>query len=71
MSTSDPLEMLTAEQLAGLLQISEVTLAGWRSSTNQGIPAGPKFTKVGRAVRYRRADVEAWLARTTPEAGEQ
>lgn len=26
---------------------------------------GPTFVKVGRAVRYRRVDVEAWLAGRT------
>lgn len=29
------------------------------------VGAGPKFIRVGRLIRYRRADVEAWLnART-------
>jgi predicted DNA-binding transcriptional regulator AlpA len=24
--------------------------------------AGPRFLKIGRAVRYRRSDIDAWLA---------
>jgi hypothetical protein len=32
------------------------TLAQWRISGD-----GPAFVKLGRAVRYRRADIERWL----------
>lgn len=52
-----PREFLTSRQLAELLGISESTAILWRM---QG--KGPAFIKVGRSVRYDRADVDAWLA---------
>ena len=42
--------------VAEYLQLPEKTLAEWRS---RGI--GPQYMRVGRYVRYRWADVEAWL----------
>jgi predicted DNA-binding transcriptional regulator AlpA len=32
---------------------------------------GPRFLKVGRMVRYRRADIEAYLAKYTVETSER
>jgi hypothetical protein len=38
---------------------------GWRSEASPLSPkeagAGPRFVRVGRRVRYRTADVDAWL----------
>ena len=48
------------KQLCAELAISSVTATKWRASA-----AGPPFIKVGRLVRYRRADVEAWLRSRT------
>lgn len=50
------MEYLTAKQVAQLLQMKDDTLYQWR---RQG--EGPPFIKLGRTVRYARADVEAWL----------
>lgn len=51
---------LTPRQLAEELDVSLQTLANWRWS---GV--GPRYTKLGDGrsarVRYRRADVDAWL----------
>ncbi len=48
--------LLTPKQAAEYLQIKVQTLATWR---NQG--KGPKFCKVGRAVRYRPQDLETYI----------
>lgn len=48
------------KQLCAYLGISSVTATKWRASA-----AGPPFIKVGRLVRYRRTDVEAWLLSRT------
>lgn len=55
-------ELLSAKQLAHILQISLDTLARWRTTGE-----GPAFHHVGRYVRYSPVDVNAWLAarRTT------
>jgi excisionase family DNA binding protein len=50
-------KMLSVEELAEILQVPEDTIYYWRS---QG--AGPRGIKVGRYVRFRQSDVEAWLA---------
>lgn len=47
-------------QLCADLGISSVTATKWRARAE-----GPPFIKVGRLVRYRRADVDAWLASRT------
>ncbi|VEI03733.1 Predicted transcriptional regulator [Acidipropionibacterium jensenii] len=49
-------EYLTTVQVAGLLNQAAGTLRYWR---HEGI--GPKSFKLGRSVRYRRADIEAWV----------
>jgi excisionase family DNA binding protein len=51
------LAMLTQSECAELLRLSERTLERLRVS---GL--GPKFVRMGRSVRYRQNDVEAWLA---------
>jgi excisionase family DNA binding protein len=49
-------DLLKDHEAAGYLKVPVGTLANWRY---QG--KGPRFVKVGRHVRYRRSDVEAWL----------
>lgn len=50
--------LLSAEDVAGITGLSTETLAQWRSQ-RKGIP----FIKISRnCVRYRQADLEAWLA---------
>jgi excisionase family DNA binding protein len=53
--TSDPL--YTPPEAAEHLRGKERTLERWRHTGG-----GPPFVKVGRAVRYRLSDLEAWLA---------
>ncbi|MFC7942268.1 helix-turn-helix transcriptional regulator [Microbacterium oxydans] len=50
-------ELMTPEQLAEYLQVSTGSLANDRY-----LGKGPRFVKLGaKLVRYRRADVTAWL----------
>ena len=53
-------EFLDKRGLCALLAISSVTATKWRAKAK-----GPPFIKVGRLVRYRRSDVEAWLCKCT------
>jgi excisionase family DNA binding protein len=53
-------EYLDEKRLCALLGISSVTTTKWRVKAK-----GPPFIKVGRLVRYRRSDVEAWLRANT------
>lgn len=49
-------DLATRRQVADYTQTSYPTLARWA-----GEGKGPKFVRLGGAVRYRRADVLAWL----------
>lgn len=53
----------TPTEVAEKTKIPEKTLAQWRW---QG--TGPKYMKIGRHIRYRWSDVEAW-AETQASAG--
>lgn len=52
-----PGDLLTPDQVAAALAMSQRTLAAWRSSRRNPLP----YVKVGSRVRYRRQDVAAWL----------
>jgi len=51
-----PETMLSTRDVAALLGVPEATLRYWRYRDQ-----GPRSFRVGRAVRYRCADVLAWL----------
>lgn len=52
---------LTPEQTADFLNISVRTLAKWRSTGSPSLP----YIKVGRCIRYKLTDLEAYLAKHT------
>jgi predicted DNA-binding transcriptional regulator AlpA len=57
--------ILTPKGVATEYQVSERTLANWRA-----LKQGPRFLKLGkRAVRYRREDIEAFIAGDASEGG--
>jgi excisionase family DNA binding protein len=56
-STLTKTEVMTDKQVASHLNISLATMRRWRLFRK-----GPKFFKMGAAVRYRREDVDRWLA---------
>ena len=49
-------EMLTVDELAALLKVPVATIYRWRSQRD-----GPPGLRIGRYVRFRRAEVDAWL----------
>ncbi len=49
-------ELLTEQQLAAVLHVKVKSLQAWRSRGG-----GPPFVKLGRCVRYRLEDLEAFL----------
>lgn len=62
------IEWLKASEVAAELRVSPGTLANWR---HQGV--GPRYTKLSSAanapVRYRRADLDAYLSARTVQVG--
>ena len=57
-------EIMTPEELAGVLKIQPRTLYDWRLAGT-----GPRYVPLGRGkradIRYRRRDVEEWMDRNT------
>jgi predicted DNA-binding transcriptional regulator AlpA len=49
-------EVLTERQVAAYLNMSVGVLHKWRR-----LDKGPTFVKIGRVIRYKWKDVEAWL----------
>lgn len=52
--------LLTEPQAADFLNLSVRTLQAWRIKL-----AGPDFVRAGRAIRYRRSDLVAWIEANT------
>jgi len=55
--------LITPEELSKALNIAVQTLAGWRSAGT-----GPAYTKLGKSVFYRLADVQEWIKANIVEA---
>lgn len=53
-----PSGLMKPAQAAEYLQISATTLAIWRSTNRSRLP----FVKIGGQVRYRRQDLDAFIA---------
>ncbi len=62
------MEVMNTPEAAKYVCLSKPTLERLRLTGD-----GPPYAKLGKAVRYRRADLEAWLAsrmiRSTSEGG--
>jgi Helix-turn-helix domain len=58
--STDPDALLCEVQAADFLCLSPRTLQGWRLEG-----AGPRFVRAGRAIRYRRRDLIAWIDENT------
>ncbi|MCY1282002.1 Helix-turn-helix domain protein [compost metagenome] len=56
-SQLSPADLMTPEQAAQALGLSVKTLATWRSTGRHALP----FIRCGARIRYRRADLAAWL----------
>lgn len=60
----DPDDLLTREETAQVLRMKPQTLAIWASTGRVDLP----YIKCGRSVRYKRRDIERFLARRTVNA---
>ena len=49
-------DLMKEREVAELLRVTRQTLSRWRASEQ-----GPPFIQVEGTIRYRRADVQAWL----------
>ena len=58
-------DLLDDKAAAAILDVSPGTLSVWRCTGRYNLP----FVKVGRKVRYRRADLDAWLEKRVRVSG--
>ena len=66
MSTQNTLEQLLNEHdVARITGLSVASVRRWRL-----LQQGPKYLKIGSAVRYRTEDISGWLA-SRPTGGEK
>lgn len=49
-------DLLTDAEVGSIIDVTPQTLAGWRAQNT-----GPTFTKLGKNVFYRRADLDHWI----------
>ncbi len=60
-------DLLGPAEVAQLLDVKVQTLSVWRCVGRHSLP----YVKVGRLIRYRRQDVDAWLTgRTMTHTGQ-
>ncbi len=57
---------LTEREVAGLLGLSVATLRAWRHRGQ-----GPRFLRLGRAVRYLPADLETFVRASVVDGSEE
>jgi len=58
-------QLLSGQEAAKFLGITYHTLAVWKCNKRYALP----YVKVGRLVKYRRADLEAFIARNRVDGG--
>lgn len=59
-------QLLTRKQAAEILGVTEGTLAVWACNKRYGL----RFIKVGRLVKYKLSDIEAFIEKRTRTGGE-
>lgn len=60
-----PNALLSEHEVAAIVGLSLGTIRRWRIQRQ-----GPRFLKIGAAVRYRREDLAAWIE-SRPAGGER
>ena len=66
MQTAHSDKLLTETEAAERLVVAPRTLTKWRCTASQSLP----FIRVGRRIRYRASDVEAYLEGRTVHPNE-
>lgn len=61
-TATNPNQLVDSKEAAAILGISPLSLNQWR---HEGTHRDLQYVKVGRAVRYRVADIERWIESRT------
>ncbi len=64
---SSPPPLLSRKQAAIYLGLSEQTLAIWKCTMRYELP----FVKIGRLIKYRKADLDAFILKNLEHYGKQ
>jgi excisionase family DNA binding protein len=59
-TTPQPERLLSIDDVAEIIGLAPGTLRNWRVAGR-----GPRGARIGGRVRYRRADVDAWITQQT------
>lgn len=59
--------LLIIKDVAALISFSSATVTNWAYGRKPAPPGFPKPVKIGRNLRYRRSDIEAWVASFRPD----
>jgi predicted DNA-binding transcriptional regulator AlpA len=54
--------LLNFEDVARLIRFSPATVENWAYRRKPAPPGFPQAVKIGRILRYRRTDIEGWIA---------
>lgn len=65
-TAAQPEELLTAKQAAAFLRVKPGTLACWRTTKRYPL----KYICVGKSIRYRLSDLQAFLVARESENGD-
>ncbi len=57
-------ELLSRREAAAYLGVAEQTLAIWKCTKRYALP----FVKIGKLVKYRKSDLDAFIARNVQSA---
>ncbi len=57
--TPDDDRLMTRKQLAEYLQVSAETISKWKTTGERNVP---EVDIGGRLIRYRKSEIDAWLA---------
>ena len=62
----EKIEVLTEKEAAKYIRMSRSFLSQDRmNGYREGRTPGPKYMKLGRAIRYHRQDLDEWLTKST------
>lgn len=54
------MQLVTTEEASKMLAVAERTLLYWRKNSQ-----GPSYVKLNGSIRYKLADIEAWIEQNT------
>jgi predicted DNA-binding transcriptional regulator AlpA len=67
-TSASPDVLMSVRELAAYLDVSIPTIYDWSYRAKRGQNIGPPIHRAGNLLRYRKSEVDAWLAREQEQA---